>query len=71
MSARGGGVRDNLPYLNHRKNTEKFDISELTPVARFGEPIYPTFEHLGAVERGDPAAPHHMVIESEIERSVT
>ena len=44
---------------------EAVDTSKLTPVLRFGEPIYPTLEHVGAVERGPRDAPHHMVIESE------
>ena len=62
---RGGGGGGAQKNLNNTKYTEPVDISELTSVARFGKPIYPTLEHLGTVERGDSAAPHHMVIESE------
>ena len=41
-------------------------MSDLTPVAGFGEPVYPTLEHLGSVEHGAPGgAPHHLVIEAE------
>ena len=44
---------------------EPVDTSQLTPVIRFGEPIYPTLEHVGAVASGARDAPHHIVIESE------
>ena len=46
-------------------DSEAVSTSGLTPVLRFGEPVYPTLEHGGAVERSPRGAPHHMVIESE------
>lgn len=45
--------------------TETTSVDELTPVARFGDPIYPTLEHLGSVERANTNKPHHLVIDSE------
>ena len=55
----GGGGRSST------EEPERVIASDLTPVARFGEPIYPTLDHLGSVERGDLDAPHHMVVDSE------
>ena len=38
---------------------------ELLALQRFGEPIYPGLEPVGAVERGGPERPHHAVINAE------
>ena len=63
MSACGAKV---LPLVaNHLNEPQEVDTSALTPVLRFGEPIYPSLEHVDALQRGSRDTPHHIVIEAE------
>jgi len=44
---------------------ETFDEKQLIVVRRMGEAIYPALTPLDAVKNGDPAQPHHILIEAD------
>ncbi|MCX7146502.1 MAG: DNA methyltransferase, partial [Sulfuritalea sp.] len=44
---------------------ETFDINQLIVVRRMGEAIYPALTPINAVHNGDPAQPHHVLIEAD------
>lgn len=44
---------------------ETFDINQLIVVRRMGEAIYPALTPLDTVHNGDPAQPHHILIEAD------
>lgn len=44
---------------------ETFRIEQLVVVRRMGEAIYPSLTPVDAVTNGDPAAPHHVLIEAD------
>ncbi len=44
---------------------ESFDINQLIVVRRMGEAIYPALTPINAVHNGDPAQPHHILIEAD------
>ncbi|HRD88626.1 MAG TPA: DNA methyltransferase [Accumulibacter sp.] len=44
---------------------ESFTVEELVVVRRMGEAIYPALTPIDAVSNGDPAQPHHILIEAD------
>jgi adenine-specific DNA-methyltransferase len=44
---------------------ESFDVNQLIVVRRMGEAIYPALTPINAVHNGDPAQPHHILIEAD------
>lgn len=44
---------------------ESFNVEELVVVRRMGEAIYPALTTMDAVSNGDPAQPHHILIEAD------
>ena len=44
---------------------ESFTVEELVVVRRMGEAIYPALTPMDAVSNGDPAQPHHVLIEAD------
>lgn len=44
---------------------ETFDEKQLIVVRRMGEAIYPALTPIDAVQNGDPAQPHHILIEAD------
>ncbi len=44
---------------------ETFPIEQLVVVRRMGEAIYPSLTPVDSVANGDPAAPHHVLIEAD------
>ena len=50
---------------NEVEEYETFPIDQLIVVRRMGEAIYPALTPIDAVSNGDPAKPHHILIEAD------
>lgn len=61
-------VADGLALCEQEQDAavrETFPVTQLVVVRRIGDAIYPALTPLNAVSNGDPAAPHHILIEAD------
>ncbi len=61
-------VKDGQAHCEKDKDAtarETFDEKQLIIVRRMGEAIYPALTPIDAVKNGDPAQPHHLLIEAD------
>jgi adenine-specific DNA-methyltransferase len=65
-------VKDGQAHCEKEKGDERaeavretFEVNQLIVVRRMGEAIYPALTPIGSVQNGDPAQPHHILIEAD------
>lgn len=61
-------VKEGLAHCERDKDAsvrESFPVDQLIVVRRMGEAIYPALTPIDAVKNGDPAQPHHVLIEAD------
>ena len=61
-------VKEGLAHCERDKDAsvrESFPVDQLIVVRRMGEAIYPALTPINAVKNGDPAQPHHVLIEAD------
>jgi adenine-specific DNA-methyltransferase len=65
-------VKDGLAHCEMERGNdgdapvrETFDVKQLIVVRSMGEAIYPALTPIDAVQNGDPAQPHHILIEAD------
>ncbi len=61
-------VKEGLAHCERDKDSTvraSFPVDQLIAVRRMGEAIYPALTPIDAVKNGDPAQPHHVLIEAD------